>query len=54
MHAKGGTGLGLALVKALVEKHGGIFAMESELGLGTTVTVDFPLTGNIETLAKAG
>ena len=54
MHAKGGTGLGLALVKALVEKHGGIFAMESELGLGTTVTVDFPLTGNIKALAKAG
>ncbi|MEY4967229.1 MAG: hypothetical protein RL274_2812 [Pseudomonadota bacterium] len=43
MHAKGGTGLGLALVKALVEKHGGAFAMQSELGKGTTVVVDFPL-----------
>ena len=42
MHAKVGTGLGLALVKALVEKHGGKFVMESELGKGTTVTVDFP------------
>ena len=42
MHAKMGTGLGLALVKALVEKHGGKFLMESELGKGTTVTVDFP------------
>lgn len=54
MHAKGGTGLGLALVKALVEKHGGAFAMESELGLGTTVTVDFPLTADIEAIAQAG
>jgi len=54
MHAKGGTGLGLALVKALVEKHGGMFAMESELGLGTTVTVDFRLTSGMEAIAKAG
>ena len=43
MHAKGGTGLGLALVKALTEKHGGKFVMASELGKGTTVVVDFPL-----------
>ncbi|MDB5740260.1 MAG: sensor signal transduction histidine kinase [Alphaproteobacteria bacterium] len=41
--AKGGTGLGLALVKALVEKHGGKLVMESRLGAGTTVIVDFPL-----------
>ena len=43
MHAKGGTGLGLALVKALTEKHGGKFVMASEVGKGTTVVVDFPL-----------
>jgi len=43
LHAKGGTGLGLALVKALVEKHGGKLVMESCLGAGTTVVVDFPL-----------
>jgi signal transduction histidine kinase len=43
IHAKGGTGLGLALVKALVEKHGGKLVMASEVGKGTTVVVDFPL-----------
>ncbi len=43
LHAGGGTGLGLALVKALVEKQGGKLVMESQLGAGTTVIVDFPL-----------
>ena len=43
MLAKSGTGLGLALVRALVEKHGGQFRIESEEGVGTEVTVDFPL-----------
>ncbi len=37
-----GTGLGLPLTKALVEIHGGHIAMESEVGLGTTVTLNFP------------
>jgi PAS domain S-box-containing protein len=53
LHAKGGTGLGLALVKALVEKHGGCCVMESRLGLGTTVVVDFPLATRLRA-AKAG
>jgi PAS domain S-box-containing protein len=44
MLAKGGTGLGLALVQALANKHGGTLRIESEEGIGTTVTVDFPLT----------
>jgi two-component system cell cycle sensor histidine kinase PleC len=37
-----GTGLGLSLVKSMVELHGGEVAMSSELGAGTTVTVHFP------------
>jgi signal transduction histidine kinase len=53
MHAQGGTGLGLALVKALVEKHGGQCVMESQLGIGTTVIVDFPLAPKVKAIAKA-
>jgi PAS domain S-box-containing protein len=37
-----GAGLGLPLAKALVELHGGSLALESEPGVGTTVTVVFP------------
>jgi len=37
-----GTGLGLPLAKALVELHQGRFELESEPGVGTTVTISFP------------
>jgi len=33
-----GTGLGLALVKEMIEKHGGSICLESELGKGSTLT----------------
>jgi two-component system cell cycle sensor histidine kinase PleC len=39
----GGTGLGLALVKGLVELHGGRVWIDSILGHGTVVNVYFPL-----------
>jgi two-component system cell cycle sensor histidine kinase PleC len=40
--ANGGTGLGLTLVRALAELHGGSCSIESEEGLGTTVHVFLP------------
>lgn len=38
-----GTGLGLALVSALVEARGGVVRVESELDHGTRFTVDLPI-----------
>ena len=38
----GGTGLGLALVKHIVRRHGGRLEIESRPGAGTTVTVRLP------------
>lgn len=37
-----GTGLGLALVKQIVELHGGQIGLTSELGVGSCFTVDLP------------
>ena len=37
-----GTGLGLPLVKSLIELHGGTLELESEEGKGTLATIIFP------------
>jgi signal transduction histidine kinase len=42
-HTSDGTGLGLTIVKAVAEQHGGSVAVESEPSRGTRFTVDLPL-----------
>jgi signal transduction histidine kinase len=37
-----GSGLGLSIVKALVELHGGTLGIDSTPGAGTTITVTMP------------
>jgi two-component system cell cycle sensor histidine kinase PleC len=47
MHSKKytGSGLGLAICRSLVDLHGGLFNIESELGKGTSVRVSLPRRG---------
>ena len=39
-----GTGLAFAIVKGLVQAHGGQFEIESQVGQGTTVRVRLPIS----------
>ena len=39
---QGGTGLGLPTVYRIVAEHGGTVTVDTELGVGTTFSVDLP------------
>ena len=45
-----GTGLGLSLVKSLIELHGGTMSIESVLGEGTSVELFIPATRVVEAI----
>jgi signal transduction histidine kinase len=45
--AKKGTGLGLYIVKGIVEAHGGQVLVKSDVGKGTTISFTLPLSWNI-------
>ena len=47
-----GSGLGLPLTQALVELHGGSLDLQSEINVGTTVTVRFPAARIISAAAR--
>ncbi|MGB2711617.1 MAG: ATP-binding protein, partial [Conexibacter sp.] len=49
-----GLGLGLMIVHAIVEGHGGTIAVHSDIGAGTTVVVQLPLRSVPEADAQAG
>jgi len=51
--ASGGAGLGLAIVRAIVERHGGSIRFDSAPGHGTTFITEFPYTAPSASEASA-
>ena len=43
----GGCGLGLSIVKSIVEAHEGMVEVDSQLGSGSTLTIRLPLNGRL-------
>lgn len=51
--ADNGTGLGLAITRSIIEAHGGTIEVASELGRGTSFTIDLPLVRPTELESSA-
>ena len=47
-NSRTGTGLGLAIVKTIMDLHGGSVTIESELQLGTSVRLTFPVPDRLD------
>lgn len=46
-HGGEGNGLGLAIVRAVIKKHGGSILVKSAVGKGTTFTINLPIRQNM-------
>jgi signal transduction histidine kinase len=49
---EGGTGLGVAIARGLIEQHGGRLHFDSRPGKGTTVTIDLPACAKMAAAAR--
>jgi two-component system NtrC family sensor kinase len=50
---KHGTGLGMAIIRRIADIHGASVSLDSEEGVGTTVTISFPVERNILKIGDA-
>ncbi len=51
---KKGTGIGLTIVRYIMEAHGGRVTLQSAPGIGTTFTLSFPLRAPVGALERVG